>query len=105
MEGTFATDTKSTIAAAFMTKRVVVNGRKLRLQIWDTAGQERFRSMAPMYYRGASGAVLVYDVTNSESLDAVRAWVQELRNNSDDEMVISLAGNKCDLASNREVRC
>ena len=63
---------------------------RVKLQIWDTAGQERFRSMAPMYYRGAAAALLVYDVTRSDSFDDIEGWIQELRANGGDNMVLRL---------------
>ncbi|KAG8681980.1 hypothetical protein FRC09_017111, partial [Ceratobasidium sp. 395] len=67
--------TTTTTGAFFHSKKVTVDGTKVRLQIWDTAGQERFRSMAPMYYRGASAAILVYDITNASSFDDVKIWI------------------------------
>ena len=63
---------------------------RVKLQIWDTAGQERFRSMAPMYYRGAAAALLVYDVTRSDSFDDIEGWIQELRANGGDNMVLQI---------------
>ena len=69
---------------------------EVSLQIWDTAGQERFRSMAPMYYRGAKAAVLVFDVTNEESFNRVSTWLRDLKAHADPDVVICLAGNKCD---------
>ena len=66
-------------------------------QIWDTAGQERYRSLAPMYYRGAAAAVVVFDVTNKETFEGAKTWVTELKRRGDSGVVIALAGNKCDL--------
>mmetsp|Transcript_34728 Transcript_34728/g.87317 ORF Transcript_34728/g.87317 Transcript_34728/m.87317 type:complete len:112 (-) Transcript_34728:598-933(-) len=68
--------TGSTIGASFLTKRLYVDDVKMKLQIWDTAGQERFRSMVPMYYRGASAALLVYDVTEPESFESIKDWAK-----------------------------
>jgi len=87
-----------TIGANFLKVRVVVNGAELSLQIWDTAGQERFRSMAPMYYRGAKAAICVFDVTNEESFHRVSSWLRDLKPFADPNCVICLAGNKCDKA-------
>ncbi|KAJ3569354.1 hypothetical protein NP233_g5101 [Leucocoprinus birnbaumii] len=70
-------NTTSTSGAFFVTKKVHVNGLKVRLQLWDTAGQERFRSMAPMYYRGANAALLLYDITNASTFEDVRGWLLE----------------------------
>merc|ERR1712188_142136 len=72
-------------------------------EIWDTAGQERYHSLAPMYYRGAAAAVVVYDITNAESFARAKSWVKELQRQGSPNIVIALAGNKCDLASKRNV--
>lgn len=87
-----------TIGANFLKVRVVVDGTDISLQIWDTAGQERFRSMAPMYYRGAKAAICVFDVTNEESFHRVSTWLRDLKPFADPNCVICLAGNKCDKA-------
>jgi Ras-related protein Rab-21 len=106
VEDSFSKDEMTTVGAAFMTKRMVIGSYKLKLQIWDTAGQERFRSMTPMYYRGASAAILVYDITSMKSFAAVKSWVLELNDNKDseeEERIVAIAGNKVDLEQNREV--
>ncbi|KAL1916468.1 uncharacterized protein VTP21DRAFT_5659 [Calcarisporiella thermophila] len=84
-----------------MTKKLVVDNCRVRLQIWDTAGQERFRSMAPMYYRGAHAAILVYDITSEESFVDMSGWTEELRKNMADDLIIHVVGNKLDLATSR----
>jgi len=71
----------------------------LRYEIWDTAGQERFHSLAPMYYRNAQAAVVVYDVTKAASLEKAKSWVKELQRQANPNIVIALAGNKIDLVS------
>ncbi len=71
----------------------------LRYEIWDTAGQERFHSLAPMYYRNAQAAVVVYDVTKATSLEKAKSWVKELQRQANPNIVIALAGNKIDLVS------
>ncbi|XP_006460125.1 hypothetical protein AGABI2DRAFT_191893 [Agaricus bisporus var. bisporus H97] len=96
-------NTTSTSGAFFVTKKVLVNGLKVRLQLWDTAGQERFRSMAPMYYRGANAALLLYDITNSSTFEDVRGWLQELRKNCSPELIIYIVGAKADLHHRRQV--
>jgi GTPase SAR1 family protein len=73
------------------------------LQLWDTAGQERYRSLAPMYYRGASAAVVVFDVTNRDSFEGAKSWVKELQRRGDPNVVIALAGNKADMKERRAV--
>jgi len=90
-------NTTATIGAAFMKKEVEINGWTIMLQIWDTAGQERFRSMAPLYYRGAHAAILVFDVTAPDTLDKVSGWVEELQAQANEDSFIVLAANKCDL--------
>jgi len=103
VHGSYSNDQPSTIGASFMTKRIFVDDWKVKFQIWDTAGQERFRSMTPMYYRAASGAILVYDITSNESFDSVKDWVEELRTKVEDDIVIAIAGHKLDLEKLRQV--
>jgi small GTP-binding protein len=94
--GEFPNNSTPTIGASFLQRRVVVDNTEISLQIWDTAGQERFRSMAPMYYRGAKAAICVFDVTNEESFNRVSTWLRDLKSHADPNVVICLAGNKCD---------
>ncbi|RDB20501.1 Ras-like GTP-binding protein RYL2 [Hypsizygus marmoreus] len=96
-------NTTSTSGAFFVTKKVYVNGLKVRLQLWDTAGQERFRSMAPMYYRGANAALLLYDITNASTFNDIRGWLEELKKNCPPELIIYIVGSKADLYRNRAV--
>ncbi|KIN95701.1 hypothetical protein M404DRAFT_301057 [Pisolithus tinctorius Marx 270] len=93
----------STTGAFFVTKKVYVDGLKVSLQLWDTAGQERFRSMAPMYYRGANAALLLYDITNAASFDDVRGWLEELKKNCSPDLIIYIVGSKADLHRQRQV--
>lgn len=93
-----ASSVPSTIGASFLTKKLIVDDVKCRLQIWDTAGQERFRSMAPMYYRGSHAAVIVYDVTSFDSFADVKTWIDELRRNMGGDLIIHVVGSKVDLA-------
>ncbi|KAI9316877.1 ras-like GTP-binding protein RYL2 [Dichotomocladium elegans] len=101
---TFSPNSTSTIGASFMTKKLTVDNCKVRLQIWDTAGQERFRAMAPMYYRGAQAAILVYDITSQESFNELHRWIEELNRNMTDDLVMVVVANKLDLQSRREVQ-
>jgi len=97
-EGVFRSDVQSTVAASFVSKSITIKGKRYRLQIWDTAGQERFRSMAPMYYRGAHAAVVVVDISQAESLLQARHWAKKLKDQSGDiRPVIAIAANKCDI--------
>lgn len=88
-----------TIGAAFLTQKCRLEDRVLRYEIWDTAGQERFHSLAPMYYRNAQAAVVVYDITKAASLDKAKSWVKELQRQANPNIVIALAGNKLDLVT------
>ena len=99
----FVTYTASTIGASFLVKELVFNNQKVTLQIWDTAGQERFRSMAPLYYRGAVAAILVFSITDENSFEKLKEWVSELQNNVDDPLVLAIACNKADLTDQRVV--
>uniref|UniRef100_A0A7S2RYM3 Ras-related protein Rab-5C n=1 Tax=Rhizochromulina marina TaxID=1034831 RepID=A0A7S2RYM3_9STRA len=92
-----------TIGAAFLTQTVALDDATVKFEIWDTAGQERYRSLAPMYYRGASAAIVVYDITNKDSFNGARSWVKELQKRGDPNVVIALAGNKSDLEHKRKV--
>ena len=92
-----------TIGAAFLTQTVPLDSTTIKFEIWDTAGQERYRSLAPMYYRGAKAAIVVYDVTNKDSFNGAKSWVKELQRRGDPDVVIALAGNKSDLESRRKV--
>mmetsp|Transcript_16543 Transcript_16543/g.34120 ORF Transcript_16543/g.34120 Transcript_16543/m.34120 type:complete len:196 (-) Transcript_16543:173-760(-) len=92
-----------TIGAAFLTQTVALDESTVKFEIWDTAGQERYRSLAPMYYRGAAAAIVVYDITNPDSFTGAKSWVKELQRRGDPNVVIALAGNKADLESRRKV--
>uniref|UniRef100_A0A915K336 Rab5 n=1 Tax=Romanomermis culicivorax TaxID=13658 RepID=A0A915K336_ROMCU len=101
VKGQFHEFQESTIGAAFLTQTVCVNDLTVKFEIWDTAGQERYHSLAPMYYRGAQAAIVVYDITNSESFGKAKNWVKELQKQASPNIVIALAGNKADQANKR----
>ncbi|OON22933.1 Ras family protein, partial [Opisthorchis viverrini] len=86
-----------TIGAEFGSKIISVDGTAVKIQIWDTAGQERFRSMARSYYHDAVGALLVYDITNRDSFNALSHWLSDVRQLAAPEVVVILVGNKLDL--------
>jgi len=94
---------ESTIGAAFLTQTVQLSDCVVKFEIWDTAGQERYHSLAPMYYRGAAAAIVVYDITNRQSFVRAKSWVKELQRQGSANIVIALAGNKLDLADQRQV--
>ncbi|XP_005372442.1 ras-related protein Rab-5B-like, partial [Microtus ochrogaster] len=89
--------------AAFLTQSVCLDDTTVKFEIWDTAGQERYHSLAPMYYRGAQAAIVVYDITNQETFARAKTWVKELQRQASPSIVIALAGNKADLANKRMV--
>ena len=96
---------ESTIGAAFLTRAVDCGDFVVKFEIWDTAGQERYHSLAPMYYRGAAAAIVVYDITNQQSFARAKSWVKELQRqgSASSNVLIALAGNKLDLASRRQI--
>eukprot|EP01115_Flamella_aegyptia_P000964 TRINITY_DN114_c1_g1_i1.p1 TRINITY_DN114_c1_g1~~TRINITY_DN114_c1_g1_i1.p1 ORF type:complete len:236 (+),score=58.01 TRINITY_DN114_c1_g1_i1:41-709(+) len=99
----FNLETKSTIGVEFATRSIQTEGKTIKAQIWDTAGQERYRAITSAYYRGAVGALLVYDIAKYSTFKNVERWLSELRENADRNIVIMLVGNKSDLRHLREV--
>lgn len=99
----FNLDSKATIGVEFQTKTLEIDHKTVKAQIWDTAGQERYRAVTSAYYRGAVGAMLVYDISKRQSFDHVAKWLEELRGHADNNIVIMLVGNKSDLGSLRAV--
>ncbi|XP_060212726.1 ras-related protein RABA5a-like isoform X1 [Lycium barbarum] len=99
----FYPNSKSTIGVEFQTQKMDINGKEVKAQIWDTAGQERFRAVTSAYYRGAVGALLVYDISRRLTFDNIGRWLNELQTHSDMNVVIILVGNKSDLKEAREV--
>ncbi|KAE8708515.1 Ras-related protein RABA2a [Hibiscus syriacus] len=99
----FSLESKSTIGVEFATRTLQVEGRTVKAQIWDTAGQERYRAITSAYYRGALGALLVYDVTKPTTFENVSRWLKELRDHADSNIVIMMIGNKTDLKHLRAV--
>lgn len=98
----FNLESKSTIGVEFATRTVEIDGKNIKAQIWDTAGQERYRAITSAYYRGAVGALIVYDISKSQSFDSVNRWLNELRDHSDTSICVMLVGNKSDL---KHLRC
>ncbi|CAJ0936328.1 unnamed protein product, partial [Mesorhabditis belari] len=99
----FNLESKSTIGVEFATRSIQVEGKTVKAQIWDTAGQERYRAITSAYYRGAVGALLVYDIAKHATYENVERWVKELREHADQNIVIMLVGNKSDLRHLRAV--
>ncbi|WCJ21215.1 Ras-related protein Rab-2A [Euphorbia peplus] len=92
-----------TIGVEFGARMVTIDSRPIKLQIWDTAGQETFRSITRSYYRGAAGALLVYDITRRETFNHLTNWLADAREVANPNMTIMLVGNKSDLANRRAV--
>jgi len=92
-----------TIGVEFGARMVKIQEKPIKLQIWDTAGQESFRSITRSYYRGAAGALLVYDITRRETFNHLSRWLEEARQNGNPDMVIMLIGNKSDMEARRQV--
>nr|ACU21000.1 unknown [Glycine max] len=99
----FYPNSKSTIGVEFQTQKMDINGKEVKAQIWDTAGQERFRAVTSAYYRGAVGALLVYDISRRQTFDSIGRWLNELHTHSDMNVVTILVGNKSDLKDARKV--
>ena len=99
----FNQHSKSTIGVEFGTKIVNIDNKKIKAQIWDTAGQERYKSITSAYYKGAKGALIVYDITNKFSFDSVDKWVQDLNSYGDKNITLLLVGNKSDLEEKRQI--
>ncbi|XP_057501701.1 ras-related protein RABA1f-like [Actinidia eriantha] len=99
----FSLESKSTIAVEFTTRSIHVDDKVVKAQILNTAGQERYRSITSAYYRGAVGALLVYDVTRHVTFENVERWLKELWGRTDSNIVIMLVGNKAGLRHLRAV--
>ncbi|KAH8555029.1 small GTPase [Umbelopsis sp. PMI_123] len=99
----FNLESKSTIGVEFATRSIQVDSKTIKAQIWDTAGQERYRAITSAYYRGAVGALLVYDIAKHPTYENVTRWLKELRDHADSNIVIMLVGNKSDLRHLRAV--
>ena len=99
----FDNNYQATIGIDFLSKTMYLEDRTVRLQLWDTAGQERFRSLIPSYIRDSSVAVVVYDVTNRKSFLNTAKWIEEVRNERGNDVILVLVGNKTDQAEKRQV--
>ncbi|XP_051575430.1 ras-related protein Rab-25-like [Myxocyprinus asiaticus] len=99
----FSHDSRTTIGVEFSTRTVQLNGLTIKAQIWDTAGLERYRAITSAYYRGAVGALLVYDISKHLTYESAERWLKELYDHADPHIVVMLVGNKTDLAAVRSV--
>ncbi|XP_016341390.1 ras-related protein Rab-25b [Sinocyclocheilus anshuiensis] len=99
----FSHDSRTTIGVEFSTRTVQLNGLTIKAQIWDTAGLERYRAITSAYYRGAVGALLVYDISKHLTYESAERWLKELYDHADPHIVVMLVGNKTDLSAVRTV--
>ena len=102
VRGDFTEFQEPTIGAAYLTKDINIDDKIIRLEMWDTAGQERYKSLAPMYYRGAQGALILYDITCEDSFNGAKSWIKELKKHNP-TCYLLLVGNKCDLDNYRKI--
>ena len=100
MNNTFIKDSKATVGVEFMSKTFIVNKKIFKVELWDTAGQERYKAITAAYYKGAKGAMIVYDVTSKLTFDNVDKWCNELRIKGSNNINIIMVGNKIDLKEN-----
>merc|ERR1719384_609551 len=100
----FRAESNPTIGVDFGARSITIDRKQIKLQIWDTAGQEAFRSITRSYYRGAAGALLVYDITRRDTFNHLTTWLEDARQHSNSNMVIMLIGNKSDLEARRDVK-
>jgi Ras-related protein Rab-6A len=103
MYDTFDSTYQATIGIDFLSKTMYLEDRTVRLQLWDTAGQERFRSLIPSYIRDSSVAIIVYDITNRSSFINTAKWIDDVRSERGNDVIMMLVGNKTDLADKRQV--
>ena len=101
---TFNIESKPTIGVEFANKSLQIKDKKVKAQIWDTAGQERYRAITGSYYKGAAGAMIVYDVTKRNTFENVEKWLKEIQNNSEEKLFILIVGNKADLKHLRTIK-
>lgn len=103
VRGTFHPFQEPTIGAAFCAQTLFIDNVDVELKVWDTAGQERYHSLTPLYFRGASAAILVYDMGRLHSFSTLQQWVKQMQRH-DPQLMIIVVGNKADLADHRSVR-
>ena len=92
-----------TVGVEFGSRIITMGGKRVKLQIWDTAGQERFRAVTRSYYRGAAGAIIVYDISNRDSFSHVQQWLNDAQQLAGEHICMMVVGNKADLQGEREV--
>lgn len=103
VDNTFTDTHVSTIGVDFKISAIELENKIIKLQIWDTAGQERFKTVTTSYYRGAHGIIVVYDITNRESFDNIKYWLEEVLRYTSEKTNVLIIGNKSDLPNKRTV--
>ena len=100
IQNTFSSNTLATVGVEFFSNTYYINDKLIKIEMWDTAGQERYKSITSAYYKGAMGALLVYDVTNQATFNNIERWYNEIRDFSSKDIQIIMIGNKTDLKDN-----
>jgi len=100
---TFNSNSKATVGVEFLSRTFKINNRVFKIEIWDTAGQERYKSITAAYYKGAKGALVVYDITSKISFENIDKWMLEIKEKSSKDLKIMIIGNKSDLKDGRQV--
>ncbi|CAK88754.1 unnamed protein product (macronuclear) [Paramecium tetraurelia] len=100
----FTGNEQPTVGIDFISKTLQVDNKSVRLQLWDTAGQERFRSLIPSYIRDSQAAIICYDITNEKSFQDLQKWIEDVKDERGDEVLIYILGNKTDLESERQIQ-
>lgn len=103
LKNEFTIENRTTVGVEFGAKKIKIGDMRLKVQIWDTAGQERYKSITNAYYKGAKGALLVFDISKRESFTNINKWIDQLKMNGESDLIILLIGNKVDLEHERQV--
>ena len=103
VQNVFSLNTEATVGVSFFTSTYLINGKLCKIEIWDTAGQERYKSITASYYKGASGAIITYDVTNISTFNNIERWIQEIKDCASKDLILLMIGNKTDLENLRVI--
>ena len=99
----FEKNSKATIGVEFIYKTLKINKDIFKIEIWDTAGEERYKSITSAYYKGAKGAIIVYDITSEQSFNNIETWIHEVKGKTSNSLQILIIGNKSDLYKDRKI--
>ena len=103
VSNSFSANSKATVGVEFLSKTYKIEDLVFKIELWDTAGQERYKSITAAYYKGAKGALIVYDVTSKPSFENVDKWMNEIKEKSSKDLKLMIIGNKIDLVDGRQV--